>query len=238
MIAAVGCGGGGGGDSTPLIGGTNNQYAGDWQGNWITSSGQGGMVTLSISSSGTLTGTMFNTTFNSAAPMTGTVDGSGNFSATYQYPNNPVGTFNGTLLPTATMANSILCQYNGAIGSQTYAGSSMLTNKNITTTNPYTGVWSGPFQLSDGETGTISFSINTSGSIAGSVHNSTTGNNGTVNGNIDNGGTFYGTHQYSGQQTGIIVGTFTSTGNNTVQCRFSNALGNAVLSGNSNLTKQ
>lgn len=237
--AITGCGGGGGGGTTTgLTSDGNNPFAGEWSGNWITSSGQGGIVTLNITNTGVLSGTMYNTTYNQTAPMSGTVDNSGKFSSTYQYPNNPVGTFNGTL-STSSMANTIVCKYQGKIGTQTYEGSSALTNKNAgTVNNPYMGVWAGPFQLSNGQNGTINFSIDSKGTIAGSIYNATAQTNGTVNGNIDSTGNFYGTHQYPNNPTGTINGTISFTGINTAQCVFSNAVGTSVLSGNANLTKQ
>lgn len=137
------------------------------------------------------------------------------------------------------MANTLVCTYQGSIGTQTYVGSSALTNKNaVTANNPYMGVWSGPFQLSNGQIGTINFSIDAKGAIAGSVYNATAKTNGTVKGNIDAAGNFYGTHQYPNNPTGTITGTFSFTGANTTQCVFSNAIGSSVLSGNANLTRQ
>jgi len=215
------------------------KFVGNWKGNWLISSGQGGMVNLIISNTGNLTGSIFNTTFNSIAPMAGIIDNSGNFNATYQYPNQPTVSFNGTLSFSTTMANTLLCSYSGAIGLQTYNGIAALTSQIATATNnPYMGVWTGNFQLSNGNIGSIYFSIDSKGSIAGSVYNKTYNLNGTVNGNIDYAGVFYGTHQYPNSAAGAITGTFSSTGTNTVQCKFYNFIGTQTLIGNSNLTRQ
>lgn len=238
----AGCGGGGGGDSTgtttALTSGGTNPYAGGWSGNWLTSSGQGGLVTLNIAANGVISGTMFNTTYNQSGPMTGTIDNAGNFSSTYQYPNDPVGTFNGKLSLSTSMANTVDCQYSGSIGGQQYLGVSALTSTTApTTNNQYMGVWSGPFQISNGNTGTLNFSIDSGGSVAGSIYNASINKNATLNGRIDNNGVLYGNYQYPGSEAGAISGTFSYTGANTVQCVFKNTIGNYVYAGNSNLTR-
>lgn len=141
-IVMLGCGGSGGSGGTTATGGTANPYAGSYSGNFVDSSSFIAPVTMTIDATGNISGTL---SYTPPVTFTGLVDSSGKGSL-----SDSKGSFQVTL---------------GAAGRSTLGGGVGTTSNGVfiaAVTNP-TGQYSG-----------------FAGQYAGTVHNSTEGATGII----------------------------------------------------------
>jgi hypothetical protein len=119
FVALVLSGCGGGGADTP------NPLAGSYSGTWESASGQNGTATVTISTSGSVLGDITNTTYNlSGGVLKGSVDSSGNFVGTSQYPGDSKTTIRSTFVLTGSGISGNMVQTYGGVD---YSGTLTLT---------------------------------------------------------------------------------------------------------------
>lgn len=91
-VALMGCGGGGGGTAA------KSPFANHWSGRWDDAGkSYNGHLDITVSDSGSITGTVENLTNATNGTVSGSVTNGGAISLTYTYPNNEVYTVSGNV---------------------------------------------------------------------------------------------------------------------------------------------
>ena len=199
LFILAGCGGGDGGT-------TSSRFAGNYQGVYLNtspaSSQNAGTLVISVTSSGTVTGTTNNTTGGG---------GTNDFSGTIT--DNGASGSGGTLTTNAVSGpvteNSTTHVFSTTY-TQTNGTKGVLNIGLVPASSPLVGSYSGTFTATTGGPGTTTLTVSSAGAVTGTTVQA--GVTGTISGYVDTNGNAYLAYKSSAGVPVNTIGAFTVNG--------------------------
>ncbi len=183
---------------------------GTWAGHW-TETGWRGWARVSISSSGSCSGSIVRFTDGEVGTIGGSVDRDGNGSITVQYGDFEVVTTAVALKPAPrsliaryTYANGFGRAVRGSFAGKPWPGSWPDVSR-------YAGVWTGDWS-GQGQRGSVRLEVAPNGQIAATAVNLTLGFTSTLRGTLDPSGVFWAEVRAPGQPQSTLAGQLTHHG--------------------------
>jgi hypothetical protein len=171
----------------------SSEYQGNYSGVYnIPGLSQGGSISYSVDKSGKIIGSV--TQGTQTGLFTGTVANTGSFTGTFAIGATPQS-ISGTLVKSgdgSSVGNFIVAQ-----GSQSFAGTFGKTQTPVSGDSPYKGAYRGTYSMPEqNESGSVSFTVDPSGSITGFFSQTQNQRVGTFVASLSNDGTFSGVVKY------------------------------------------
>ncbi|MBF0547693.1 MAG: hypothetical protein HQM08_24855 [Candidatus Riflebacteria bacterium] len=145
----------------------NNSFVGTWQGVWKFSSlTSSGLITFSVNSDGTTTGTVENFSGNTTSTISGNLSSSGAFTGTMLSGQTTTSLSMTLLYGTNGLINGNISQI---ISNQTYSGT-FVAHATVSSSNKYAGSWTGTWNnITESTSGNAAISITSSGLLIGTL---------------------------------------------------------------------